>query len=98
MRRPVAGLDEKGHAQQRLFTDDELGLRPKKDKRWAAEYKGFSLHAGVSFSALDRKGRSRLVRYCVRPPLAIDRLRVLRDGSIAYKVRWKTRSGSTYRV
>ena len=57
-----------------------------KDARWSADYEGFSLHAGVSFGALDRKGRERLVRYCTRPPLAMERLSVLRDGSVAYKL------------
>jgi len=57
-------VDEQGRAQQRLFPDDEQGMRRKKDARWPADCKGFSLHAGVSFGALDRKGRERLVRYC----------------------------------
>jgi len=56
--------------------------------------KGFSLHAGVSFGALDRKGRERLVRYCTRPPLAMERLSVLRDGSVAYKLKWANKRSS----
>jgi len=46
-------LDDQGRAQQRLFPDDEQGMRRKKDARWSADYEGFSLHAGVSFGALD---------------------------------------------
>jgi hypothetical protein len=46
----------------------EPWMRRKKDGRWAADFKGFSLHAGVSFSPLECKGRERLVRYCTRPP------------------------------
>ena len=57
-------LDERGRAQQQLFPDDEQGMRRKKDGRWTADFKGFSLNAGVSLSALDRRGRERLVRYC----------------------------------
>ena len=91
-------LDEHGRAQQRLFPDDELPIARKKDGRWTADFKGFSLHAGVSFGALDRKGRERLVRYCTRPPLAMDRLSVLRDGSVAYRTKWRTRGGTMHRV
>ncbi len=87
-------LDEQGRAQQRLFADDDQGMRRKKDARWSADCRGFSLHAGVGFGALDRKGRERLVRYCTRPPLATERLSVLRDGSVAYKLKWANRRSS----
>ena len=87
-------LDDQGRAQERLFADDEQGMRRKKDARWSADCKGFSLHAGVSFGALDRKGRERLVRYCTRPPLAMERLSVLRDGSVAYKLKWANKRSS----
>lgn len=69
-------------------------MKRKKDARWSADCKGFSLHAGVSFGALDRKGRERLVRYCTRPPLAMERLSVLRDGSVAYKLKWANKRSS----
>ena len=72
-------------------------MRRKKDGRWAADCKGFSLHAGVSFGELDRKGKDRLVRYCARPPLAMERLSVLRNGAVAYKLNW-TNSRSSHRV
>jgi hypothetical protein len=61
------------------------------------EHQGFTLHAGVSFGALDRKGREKLVRYCTRPHLALERLSVLRDGTIAYELKYKSR-GRTHRV
>ena len=87
-------LDEHGRGQQQLFADDDAGMKRNKDSRWAAECKGFSLHAGVSFGALDPKGRERLVRYCTRPPLAMERLSVLRDGSVAYRLKYGTRRRS----
>jgi hypothetical protein len=87
-------LDEHGRAQQQLFPDDEQGMRRKKDGRWTADLKGFSLNAGVSFSALDRKGREQLVRYCTRPPLAMERLSVLRDGSVAYRIKYASKRRS----
>ena len=69
-------------------------MRRKKDGRWTADFKGFSLDARVSFGALDRKGRERLVRYCTRPPLAMERLSVLRDGSVAYKLKYGSKRRS----
>ena len=90
-------IDEQGRAQQVLFPD-ELVVSRRKNDPWVGEHKGFTLHAGVSFGALDRKGREKLVRYCTRPPLALERLSVLRDGSIAYKLKYKSRGGRTHRV
>ena len=48
---------------------------------------GFDVHAGVVVSASDREGRERLLRYCARPPLSLERLSVLGDGRIAYAIR-----------
>ena len=38
---------------------------------------GFSVNASVRIEAADRAGRERLLRYCARPPFALDRLREL---------------------
>jgi hypothetical protein len=91
-------LDEQGRAQQELFAGDELPVVRNRGSPWVGEHKGFSLHAGVSFGTLDKNGRETLVRYCVRPALSLQRLSVLRDGSIAYKVKYKVRGGRTHRV
>ena len=40
---------------------------------------GFSVDGSVHIEAADRAGRERLLRYCARPPFALDRLREL-DG------------------
>jgi hypothetical protein len=42
-------------------------------------------------------GRERLLRYCARPPLSLERLAVLRDGRVAYELR-KPWGGATHRV
>jgi len=63
----------------------------------AADVAGFSVEAGVHFGALDRKGREQLVRYCLRPAIANERLSILRDGSIAYLCKYPTH-GKTHRV
>jgi hypothetical protein len=62
-----------------------------------ADYEGWNLHAGVAIPAGDDLGRERLLRYGARPPLALDRLRRLRDGRVAYRVKY-SRTGSKYRV
>jgi hypothetical protein len=49
---------------------------------------GFNLHAGVRISAADDLGRERSCRYGARPPLAVGRLRRLRDGRIAYRTKY----------
>jgi hypothetical protein len=59
--------------------------------------RGFDVHAGVVVSASDREGRERLLRYCARPPLSLERLTVLGDGRIAYAIR-KPWGNETHRV
>src|SRR5450830_1629114 len=41
----------------------------------AYQYSGFSVDAGVCIEAHDRAALERLLRYCARPPFAMDRLR-----------------------
>ena len=43
---------------------------PQKTKPFLSQYSGFSLHAGVSASAQDKKKRERLCRYISRPSLS----------------------------
>ncbi len=52
---------------------------------------------GVVVSGTDRDGRERLLRYCARPPLSLERLSVLDDGRIAYAIR-KPWGNETHRV
>jgi hypothetical protein len=42
---------------------------------------GFSLNASVRIEATDREGLERLIRYCARPPFALDRLHLVGDRS-----------------
>jgi len=46
---------------------------------------GFSVDASVRFAAADRAGRERLLRYCARPPFALDRLRELDPEHLSYE-------------
>jgi len=45
---------------------------------------GFSVDAGVRIEAPDRAGLERLLRYCARPPFAMDRLKQ-RDSVLVYR-------------
>ena len=41
----------------------------------ACQHSGFSVNAGVCIEAHDRAALERLLRYCARPPFAVERLR-----------------------
>ena len=45
---------------------------------------GFSVDGSVRIEAADRAGRERLLRYCARPPFALDRLRKLDREHLSY--------------
>ncbi len=51
--------------------------------QWAHDG-GFSVDAAVRIEAADRPGRERLLRYCARPPFALDRLRALDPERLLY--------------
>lgn len=40
------------------------------------QHSGFSVNAGLRIAAHDRAGLERLLRYCVSPPFAMERLRL----------------------
>lgn len=53
------------------------GLLPGDDARAMAQWQhggGFSVDGSVRIEATDRTGRERLLRYCARPPLALEQL------------------------
>ena len=76
---------------------DEHAPREKKLGRFAASHHGFDVHCAVRIAADDDEGRERLVRYCARPPFALDRIEVLKDGRVTYLMK-TARRGSTHRV
>jgi hypothetical protein len=47
---------------------------------------GFSVDASVRIEAADCAGREPLLRYCARPPFALDRLRELDPERLLYEV------------
>jgi hypothetical protein len=64
------------------------GLLPADDARAMAQWQhggGFSVDASVRITAADRAGRERLLRYCARPPFALDRLHELDPERLLYE-------------
>ena len=89
----IAGVLAMGpHAGQRPMRLFGRAARddPERDEKPPKNAYGFDLHAGARASAQDSKGRERLCRYLLRPPLSNDRLRRTADGKyqIALKRIW----------
>jgi len=61
-----------------------------------ASVAGFSVHAGVCVPAHDRMRLERLARYAGRPPLATERLSILPDGRLLYRLKRRWRDGTTH--
>ena len=81
---PASGIDEAAVAQVqaevrtrilRAFAGRGLIERFEAREMLAYRHSGFSVNAGVRIEAQDRAGLERLLRYCARPPFALDRLR-----------------------
>ena len=72
-------------------TDADLERR---ERRFWASCDGFDVHCAVHLAADDDVGRERLVRYCTRPPFALERIEVLRDGRIAYLLKVPRKASS----
>ena len=81
---PASGLDETAVAQVQATLRRRIlrafvgrGLLESCDAKdmLAYQHSGFSVDAGVCIEAHDRAALERLLRYCARPPFAMDRLR-----------------------
>ena len=59
-----------------------------------ASLQGFSLHAAVAVHDNDREGLERLCRYCLRPPLSLERLSLEPDGQLRYRLKRRFSDGS----
>jgi hypothetical protein len=71
--------------------------RDRRERRFSATCDGFDVHCAVRLAADDDLGRERLVRSFTRPPFALDRIEVLRDGRIGHLLK-VPRKGRTHRV
>ena len=81
---PASGIDPAAVAQVqaqvrtrilRAFAGRGLIERFEAREMLAFKHSGFSVNAGVRIQAQDRAGLERLLRYCARPPFALERLR-----------------------
>jgi hypothetical protein len=72
---------------------DDAALPPG---RCCAAVAGYSVHAGVCVPARDRMRLERLARYAGRPPLATERLSILPDGRLPYRLKHRWRDGTTH--
>jgi hypothetical protein len=60
----------------------------------AADFGGFGVHAGVTVPEGDAAARARLVRYCARAPLSLERLSVTDEGMVVYRIEGAAFIGS----
>ncbi len=60
---------------------------------WASS--GFSLDASVCIAGHDRAGLERLLRYCARPPFALERIEQVNEERIVYRLPKPQRDGRT---
>jgi hypothetical protein len=81
---PASGIDADAAAQAQATLRRRIlrafvgrGLLQSSDAKDMLAYQnsGFSVDAGVCIEAHDRAGLERLLRYCARPPFAMERLR-----------------------
>ena len=81
---PASGIDEAVVAQVqaevrarilRAFAGRGLIERFEATEMLAYRHSGFSVNGGICIEAKDRAGLERLLRYCARPPFALERLR-----------------------
>ncbi len=70
----------------------------KRNSPNAGDFGGFGVHAGVTVSKHDRESRERLVRYCARPALSLERMTMTDDGMIAYRLRHVQKGRATHRL
>ena len=56
---------------------------------------GFSLDAGVCIAGNDGAGLERLLRYCARPPFALERIEQVNEDRIVYRLPKPQRDGRT---
>jgi len=57
---------------------------------------GVGLHANTVIPAHDRVRLERMCRYMCRPPIAIERLKLLSDGRLLYQLKKKWRGGTSH--
>ncbi len=88
---------EAATSPSRNWPQQDTWEHPPKPKKRCAAVEGFSLHAGVTVAAQDRKGLARLCRYGLRSSFSLERLSRRDDGRVCYKLKrpWPHPGGIT---
>jgi hypothetical protein len=80
------GEEDGGEEEEETGTQAGLGKLSRRETD-AVVHERFNLHASVAIAAHDDLGRERLCRYLSRPAFALSRLRILRAGTVSYRVK-----------
>ena len=70
----------------------------QRQDKYLARSSGFSLHAGVSNKATERKKLERICRYIARPSVSEERLSMNQRGQVVYKLKKSYDNGTTHIV
>ncbi len=97
-RSPCSAGRSRGSRPTRTTAPDDAQERAAGKMRFAVEHEGFNLHGRVRIAAGNDLGRERLARYGARPALALDRLRRLPGGRVAYRVKYARHGAAKHRV
>ncbi len=85
------------NAGRKALTLQTLPSSDTEDQRsLVSKQSGFSLHAGVSCKARQRKKLERLCRYTTRPPISEQRLSLSSNGQIIYQLKTPYNDGTTH--
>jgi hypothetical protein len=77
---------------------DEDGFEGRGASPRVSECHGYSLYAGNALPGGSPEAREQLLRYCLRPPLSLERLSINRDGNVVYQVKATRRGKATQRI
>ena len=84
--------------QRALALSYTEAARPKSGKERTAFREGFSLHASLHLHANDREGLERLCLYAGRGAIANERLELLSDGRVSYRMKRPSPDGRSHLV
>ena len=77
---------------------DEGGFEQRAVNGQVGASHGYSLYAGNAIDADDKDARERLLRYCLRAPLSLERLSIGPDGNVTYQVKATRHGNETQRI
>ena len=93
--RGIVGLSNTPRMVPVVGRDPVAAPAPRLLQPFTAEKDGWSIHAGVRVEAGAKEKLEKVCRYLLRPPFAVERLRQLTDGRIAYRFRKARWDGGT---